>query len=613
MPLDYTEFDEISQGLVTILFKGELTLEKEQNLAEQKRLDEICDSPYMRLEILFENFEFFSENVAKIKREYRNLNDFDLDFNSMLGEMPFQSDLTGYRLALSEGTKFKYSDYKFHVFKEFNIELNDLEEAENLNKLQKLEKHKKYEIKLEVFTEFTLFGSMFFLLIREEDNIEIIKELDCLNLGKCILSEKSIKNNNFLHVVLTPGKYRLFLIDIQKESSYHFLLRNIEFIPISSRISILSTEEEADKYNCNGMKLPMSLDTDDQLNQNDNFFEISSEIITNMHSLMDGTSFTPKHDSMFRVTAFHMSGFKIDIKLYDNSNLIAMSHNKGNSNAMMYSLKANVKYHLELSYEKGMIDENKEKTCEKINLRLTIFSVEYYNRIFGNIGNICKSNLSQLDKYIESIQFIPDKKEDVYRQNGENMVFTYPNNLDKEEHSFYQKEFSVKEKSILINIDILSDFTSNLVIPMIYKKNDDSKGKILHRFEKMTYQEGSLKIQLSKGEYILNLITSKNQFSDLMEEDFKNNKREEAFKFFPKCLKFQIRIAYIVLRNSLMKNWDCNNQYFHFLPESLNNLQLFGPIETQKDHLNYIESSFLVPRKSESIKLKTHEGVLLKY
>ena len=98
-----------------------------------------------------------------------------------------------------------------------------------------------------------------------------------------------------------------------------------------------------------------------------------------------------------------------------------------------------------------------------------------------------------------------------------------------------------------------------------------------------------------------------------MEEDFKNNKREEAFKFFPKCLKFQIRIAYIVLRNSLMKNWDCNNQYFHFLPESLNNLQLFGPIETQKDHLNYIESSFLVPRKSESIKLKTHEGVLLKY
>jgi len=611
IPIEFTQFDHDNQGQLSLSFTAESSLERQQNFEEKKNLDELCENPYIRLEFFIENVDYFNENVKKIKKELKNLNEFDFDFSNILRDLPVDTEISGLKLLLDEGNKFKYDQFKLHVIKEFDLELHDeIEDSnKNVNSLKSFEKHRKYDFKLEVSSDFIFSGSMFFVIIREEQDISSLKDLECVHDGKCILSEKPRKNSNFLHVVLPSGKYRLLLIDIQQEESYKSLLKTIHFIPVSARLSISVNEEENERFNCQGKKLPVSLNTDDQLNNNEQYFEINSEIIINLNTFVDSTIFTPKHDSLFRVTAFHNDGLSIDLKLQENGQIVAISHNKGDSNGLIYSLKANHKYILELIYNNSIIDETKFKSCEKIFLRLIIFSVEYHNKLYNDHHTMaCDNNLNLLDKYLNPL-VVKDEHSSIHVEEANNSIFTFPSDLAGTEDLIYKKEFYVEHESVLVNIDILSDYTSNLIIPVI-DKHEDSNGKIVHRFEKMSFQEGSLRIKLNKGKYIFFLSRGLNQFYETKDETFKNNV-SETIKFFPKCGVFQLRISTIVLDNSKMKNWDCNNHFFHTIPRNFNNLQELG-YQKQKDHFVYFQKALLVPKDSQTMSISTQEGLLIK-
>ncbi len=77
----------------------------------------------------------------------------------------------------------------------------------------------------------------------------------------------------------------------------------------------------------------------------------------------------------------------------------------------------------------------------------------------------------------------------------------------------------------------------------------------------------------------------------------------EATQSFPHCVTFQVRLTAFILEKQL-KNWECNNIFMNYLPNSFNNNRDLG-INNLKDHFIYYSKSLLIPEATHSVKFTT--------
>ena len=366
-------------------------------------------------------------------------------------------------------------------------------------------------------------------------------------------------------------------------------------------MKLYSYEQENENFNCEGFRLPSQITIENLINFKENY-EINEGILMNMKTLRDTTIIKTETDSMLRVIATHSLGQLINIELVSGNNTLEKVEGFEETTGLIYSLKKNTEYILSFIYVNSVFDENKSSECQSFHLRLGILSVEYHNKI-SNHNQFCKDkpNFKVIDDVLSELQHISSSKNNIEEtENYEKYTITLKNNLQRSSEVFYMKDFEV-DTNILLNLEILSDFTSGFLVPYIIKHNEKNleKSKI---FQKVSFATGGLNIDLKRGKYTFYLYYAKNQFSKSIESSIVNNSRL-ATEFFPKCLSFQVRFVAFLLDKS-SKKWECQNRFFNYLPKELNNVRDLGT-NNLKDHYTYFSHSLLLPENSQIVKIKT--------
>jgi len=360
---------------------------------ENTHLDEFCNSPYIKMEFVIQKIESFKEKLKEVHKSNTKLSSFELDFEQMLHNLPVDTEIGTFKLPLVTKESSKYENYQnVTILKEFELVFNEIKGKEK-DSLQ------KYELKMEMTSDFLLTGSTYIVLSRDEDKDIELEDLKCLSDGKCIISERNNKNIMIFHSSMTPGHYRLYLIDIQSKESLKKLSKYIDAVPLGFKIKLYTVEQEDEKYICDGKRLPKQIFIENMINFKDNY-EINEEIIMDLKTLSESTLIKTESDSMLRVIASHMSGLKINLELMKGNTTLEKTEGLGDATGLVYSLKKGEEYSLNFEYENSILDELKSGDCPKFHLRLGILSVDYarsLNKNENNCGENKKSVFGPID------------------------------------------------------------------------------------------------------------------------------------------------------------------------------------------------------------------------
>lgn len=200
-PIDYSNYEGI-KGDIELRFTGEKEIEEET-------IDEVCNESYMKFEFSIQKLDNFKAKLKNVRKINNKLDIFELDFENMLHSLPIDTELSQFKIPLHSKDSDKYDNSgKTNVLKEYDLILVERKGKEK-------DSLEKYELKMEITSDFLFSGSTFIVLAREDEKKDELEDLICLSQGKCIISDRNSKNMIFLHSSLTPGNYKLYIIDIQ--------------------------------------------------------------------------------------------------------------------------------------------------------------------------------------------------------------------------------------------------------------------------------------------------------------------------------------------------------------------------------------------------------------
>lgn len=321
-----------------------------------------------------------------------------------------------------------------------------------------------------------------------------------------------------------------------------------------------------------------------------------------------------------------------------------ISEHFGQSDGMYLPLMKGNTYKVVFSYRNSIFAESERKSCEMFYLKIALAKLSHIKSLFPNVySNTCPgandaSKRSEIRKILKD--FENENRQNVNRKenknennsvydsfsHGFNTVFRTLFDRNNPSKPIFSGKFQIKNP-VNINVEILSDFTSSFIVPVIIPDenlnlNDiDNENENLnfeqilnHKHNLITFHENHIKLNLPAGYYRLIIINGLSQFYN--ENDTVENSRLLNFidlENIPKCLEFQIRISAQKLLNSRMANWQCNSKDFEFLPSSLNTLLYLGVDNKLKQKFSYFSKHLLVPLEPHVLKLKTSkEGYLLR-
>jgi len=581
---------------------------------------------------------FQSENINKVKNIKLDLND--------------------YKLTLPHGDGLQhYWNYNISVLHEWDINIpeEEIDTSKDYSEKQFASLYHKYSIKFQLFIDFFLGGNLHLLLIRTKD-IHQLSDLNCISEGSCLISEVPHKNSKLLEAILTSGDYKLLLVNMNMNNYLAQDSKNLrkslklDAIPLSGKFKIKKFFEEENRYNCVGRHLPSNFDYllyHSKLKLNDlqqRYFEYQGEIIINLEDMRDSVEFTIAEDSFIRVATFHDQGINVSIELYElnevrgdtpihiiprigfgglakslneamnllngkketheNEVVFTLTKSKGENNGLIHPLYKNRKYRLVFNYENSMFEENERKTCEMFYVKI---GIELKERILKTLPKECnKANtLIEVDNLLEYLEKNHlSKNEENYTTPNPTIV---PLRVGEKNTLIYQKNFEIKE-SINVNIEVISDFVSSYIIPVIIpldpiKNIDNNLDDLLHhKFKMLTLHDNSIKVKLNKGKYMLILM---NGISQLYSND-EFSRLTHPISGTIKCMSFKISMSSINVSGAeKFRNWECNNVHYSMLPKELNLL-----INSEKRHFTYHNKHLLLPgynskRPFISTKIKT--------
>lgn len=692
LPVSFLNF-EITSGQITLNFKHKTSSEIKSNNKE-------CNFPFFAMEMLLENKNDFKNRNSKVRKELEKLEDFSSYFIDVFRKikngknLPMSIDHETLKLDLKE--LHYYRAFNTSILSSFDLDIEDQEKI--INEKSKPEEanakslSRKYLINFNLFSDFLYGGSFYFAIMREEDieNGEL-NEFKCLFNNKCILSDRQVKNNINLQTVLTPGKYKILLMNFLDNDKYEILRKQIAEIPVSATLEIKDFVKDENRYNCPGRHLPQHLNflTDKYLND---YLEFSGDIIMNTERLYDEINIYAEEDSLLRISAFAKQGENIDIEVYhipktgnrfenllkskglekgngplnplmnilgkifkkkeeEDGELKQLSEHFGESDGMLIPLLKDNNYRITFNYKDSMINENNLKSCETYFTKISLAKVKYLKALFPNAySQTCNgANIATRRNDINKIlkDFMDENKVDSRRKNSskdkknfiDEVYDSFANGYTTVSRVFFDRnnpyeilyngKFSV-ENEVNFSIEVLSDFTTSFIVPVILPldndvdinqpEDDDKESLNFQNFlnqkhKKITFHENQIKLNLKKGKYRLFLINGISQYFN--QNDVVENSRLTNFidlDLLPKCMEFQVRVIAEKLLSDRTRTWECNSKHFEFIPSNLNNLLHLGLSgENIKQKFSYFSKDLLVPVKKHTMKIKTgKEGLLMR-
>jgi hypothetical protein len=670
VPLDYTSYQAINPGQVELWFSVSRDEDNqvESELSSKTSHDSSCNLPYMKLEVYIEEHSHLMDRLKHIRRETDKLEELSMNLSEMFGRVRLEfdthgesaqekviiskdekhkklkTDLEAYKLTLPKGSGLQfYNQYNVSVISEYDLSVPDdqIQEA-SPNSTNSHSPHiiNKFILKMQFYSDFYLGGSYFFMLLRESD-IESLANYDCLYDGKCFISEKPSKNSMLLEAILTPGNYKILLINLNM--NFHLDKTSVDMrkhlgidsIPITAKIKVNYFQKAENRFNCEGRHLPQSFDYLMMSNtQSDSYFEYKGDIIMNMNKLHDDVEFSVDEDAVLRLITFYPHGNNIDISLYEVTenkvldkliqhkgnlamqNLISkilqtvlphknhkeekiqtMSKNAGESDGLVYPLKKGLRYRLVFNYDNSFFEERDRKFCEMFYLKLAIGKNSYLNKL--NSGSCSNTpNFSDIDTLVRNLES-NHRKNDVYS-------YTTPQTLKVEYHAgemnsiIYSKMIDIKNP-IDLHIEVISEFITSYIVPIIIPiKNSQISSKTVlnemlhHKYKKLIFHENTLKLKLNKGKYMLVLM------SGLSQLNFNNSANLTPLNInsLLKCMSFKLRVSSLRLTSKKMLNWECNYKHYDEIPSD------FGEYLQDKEKYTYFNNNLLLPGFDKQVPFK---------
>ena len=653
IPVDFTVLDPsaLVEGDVNISFYDVLPQQDTLNMEIRDIVnrDTVCNVPYMMLEILYEHYEHYEKRIKEIAINSNELPDFKQDFWSVFNDLDkakvkaksndllvqkVKRDITSYRLNIKDKIA-AYTKYKINAFADFDVTVPELHgKTENSNLVTKL------FIKLQMYSEFAIGGGLHIIIINKK-LIDSLKDFDCVYDGRCLMSKRSGKNGMILETILTPGEYKLLVVNMNMNSKEFSKYLSLKYIPISAGIKIKNIQSTENRFDCKGRRLPATFNH--LINLDQNYFEYKGKIIFNMRDLMDEVYFTIPFDDdyILRLNAYFSEGNNIKIRLYEidsdmlynsitknmsihSNNTMVLDEIKQNSTMKILTTESssiggqssvyaplyrNKIYYIQFDYSDSFFAQYDRKSCEIYYLKLSMASMTHIKNLHAvNLydSSKCVFDSSIIDSILTEFSKGHSNKKNYL--NNEYKLITKEilsfNDLYQQEdiRIIYSKNFVV-ETDISFYIEVMSDFLTSSVIPILVPKGSKPKRKADSIIEELLSKEnrklllhkGTINLKLSKGEYTLILIHGLNQFTKTRGKGLSPLYNEV---YLPKCAMFKLKIQSILLDSKKMLSWECNYMKYHHIPEGIT-------LNDQKDKYYYFNHHILIPITRDVIKIKT--------
>ena len=249
LPFDFTTLKASAGEEVTVIFE----ISNENSVENQVLLKRnyFCNSPYMEFELYIEATELFNTSVEDINKITKKFPKLNLNLNDLFGKVyeknSVKSDMSKYKLA-TKSLNY-YSRWNISVIEDFEFEIKTDEYViRDDNKPSSSFNHKmKYMFKLTMHSDFFIGGHYHFVLFKSSSlDSGALNGLGCVHDGQCIISERLRKNSADLQTILTPGNYKIILVNLQNKKTNKELRALIPFVPISVVVDIERYEFDID-------------------------------------------------------------------------------------------------------------------------------------------------------------------------------------------------------------------------------------------------------------------------------------------------------------------------------------------------------------------------------
>lgn len=658
VPIDFTLLDpkNMFEGELVMKFYDLIPLQDTmaQEIKDSVSKDTVCNVPYMVFEILYEHYEHFQARVIDISKIVHNLPDFTHDFWNVFQDLSkadvknkgndllvqkIKRDISAYQLNVKNNIEY-YTKYGLNVFAEFDLNVN---EEHTVTKESMLVK--KMFIKMQIYSEFLIGGGLYIMIINKKE-LDSLEEFNCVYEGKCLLSRRSSKNGMILESILTPGEYKLLLVNINMDPIEYKKFLNLTSLPISAGIKIKNIQSTENRFDCKGRKLPATFNH--LLNLDRNYFEYKGKIIFNMHDLMDEVYFTIPYDDdyIMRLNTYYSEGNSIRIRLYevdserlfneltknytinlDNQNILeeirkqstlkvltTESSNVGGQSSIYAPLYKNKIYYLQFDYSESFFAQYERKSCELFYMKLFIASMTHIKNMNSYAlyaEDKCVFDHSLIDSFLAKFSQEHGQKSNYVHSEYEivSKNIMHYNNIygGKDLNVIYTKDFKVNA-DINFYIEIMCDFVTSSVIPVIIPKmqskakskrktsikEEDIIESLMKERRTILLHKSTMNMKLTKGEYTLILIHGLTQFTP-------NKKGLSPLYnevYLPKCAMFQMKINTILLNSKKMQTWECLYKKHHHIPDRVT-------IDDRQEKFYYFNHHILIPIERDIIKITT--------
>ena len=642
IPSDYSLFDldNLINGEITIKFTDIIFEQDSMSLEMKKTMssDSFCNEPYMLLEIAFENKDHYKKRLHNIHQENKILTDLTNEYYKVFEELKnaeikrkgkdllvqkSKRPITPFKLNVLFPNSELFDLYNISVYNSFDLNVpieDNIDITNNTNSTNDISVLTKYFLKFQMFSEFLIGGSFKFLIIKKSE-IENLKNLNCLNNGKCLISERKSKNLIILETILTPGDYKLLIIDINPNSRIQNEI--INFVPVSIGIKVKFMKKTQNRFNCNGKRLPITFDA--LFNKNKNYFEYKGDIIFNLKVLYDEFYISiPNEDNyILRLNTYYSDGNNINIRIYEllnndinNRTLYVQGSFWGGQSSILTSLLKGKKYAINFDYTSSFFSQNERKTCELFYLKLAFGAINYLK----NLNNIPFFKEESCNDYYkkpikESIKEFMDLfskehsntfnyKDSEFELVSKNLI-SY-NNIDKSLYKesildfniIYSEKFSI-DLDINFYLETISDYISGLIIPVIIPVYSDKEFNLSNEyFRKFLLHKNSINMRLTKGNYQLILVHGLSQFTYSNSENNFISTSVFYQDLIPKCVPFKLRIISILLDSNNRRKWECNFINYHHIPKEIE-------LNEKQDKYYYFNHHVLIPLERSKFEIKT--------
>jgi hypothetical protein len=546
------------------------------------------------MEFYMENLESFNQRLKNLKHRTASLTDFDetLNFNnfdSFLQNIPVKQELKAFKFELKE-------DHELGI-------KSDLAAIMRIYPINIYTDSHQVEIKINLFIDFLLGGSMKLLLLKKENLLED-KIKDCLgeNSHSCsgVISNKINKSHINLSSVLLRGEYYLLFINNINKISFDLMTKKIDYnyIPLSMYLEINEFRINESKFSCEGRNLPDKIEIlDDSLSANSPF-KLNGEFILNISNSEKKSNrkyinLQVKETSLLQLITLTKPGENLNIKFFtsvDNEEIF-ITQGKVNENhvGLFAVLMKNKSYQLLFQFEEIIIDENSMinnfNSCPEFNMKLSITPMNLIQS-----KNCNEESDKEIERYLNDV--FSTSSNNFYNKNSsvaiqESKIFNIKTKNLFSLHELFKKEIQVNTMNPLIfYAEVVSPL--NLIFSINKNKNLMSYNNSYHSY-----------LNKGKNNIPITIMSSLHQFEEI--DIYKN----ELLRNLPECINFTIRSSKFILDSKINKNWKCKNEQFDLLPNIIN---LSDAVH------NYFSKDVLVPLPDgkNKIQIKTSNlGYLL--